>query len=48
MNNLIPPYDLAARDTGEMAGVLAERQFADWRELRFEPLASSLARQAVG
>jgi parallel beta-helix repeat protein len=39
--------DLASRDADEMTRVLAARQFADWRELRFEPFASPLVRKAV-
>jgi hypothetical protein len=34
-------------DTDELARVLRSRQFADWRELRFESLASAEARRAV-
>ena len=30
-----------------MARVLASRQFADWRELRFEPFTSPLVRKAI-
>ena len=32
--------DPALRESDEMAAVLAARQFADWRELRFEPFTS--------
>jgi hypothetical protein len=39
--------DPVARDSDEAARVLASRQFADWRELRFEPFSSPLARKAV-
>ena len=39
--------DPARRDGDELAGVLASRQFADWRELRFEPLTSPVARKAM-
>jgi parallel beta-helix repeat protein len=39
--------DLAVRESDELAGMLAARQFADWRELRFEPLTSPLVRKAV-
>ena len=39
--------DLAARESDELAGLLASRQFVDWRELRFEPFTSPLARKAV-
>lgn len=33
------------RESDEMARVLAVRQFADWRELRFEPFTSPVARR---
>jgi parallel beta-helix repeat protein len=39
--------DPAARESDELAQVLARRQFADWRELRFEPSTSPVARKAV-
>ena len=39
--------DLAARESDELARVLASRQFADWRELRFEPFTSPVVRKAV-
>jgi parallel beta-helix repeat protein len=39
--------DPVRRDADPVAGVLAARQFADWRELRFEPLTSTQARKAV-
>jgi F-box protein 11 len=39
--------DLAVRESDELAGVLAARQLADWRELRFEPFTSPLIRRAV-
>jgi parallel beta-helix repeat protein len=39
--------DSALREADEMARVLASRQLADWRELRFEPLTSPLVRKAV-
>jgi parallel beta-helix repeat protein len=39
--------DPAVRASDELARVLASRQFADWRELRFEPLASPLVRKSV-
>jgi F-box protein 11 len=39
--------DPAARAGDELAGVLASRQFADWRQLRFEPLTSPVVRKAV-
>ena len=32
--------DPAARESDELARVLASRQYADWRDLRFEPLTS--------
>jgi parallel beta-helix repeat protein len=38
--------DPALREADEMARVLASRQFADWRELRFEPFTSTLVRKA--
>jgi F-box protein 11 len=39
--------DPAMRDSDEMATVLASRQFADWRELRFEPFTSPLVRKSL-
>jgi hypothetical protein len=39
--------DPVRRDADELAKVLASRQFADWRGLRFEPLNSPRARKAV-
>lgn len=39
--------DPERRDADELARVLSSRQFADWRELRFEPLTSPKARRAV-
>jgi parallel beta-helix repeat protein len=39
--------DLPTREADELARVLASRQFADWRELRFEPFTSPLVRKAV-
>jgi parallel beta-helix repeat protein len=39
--------DPTARGADELARVLASRQFADWRELRFEPFTSPPARRAV-
>ena len=39
--------DLAARESDELARVLASRQFADWRELRFEPFTSPVVRKAI-
>jgi len=39
--------DPALREADELATVLASRQFADWRELRFEPFTSPLVRKAI-
>lgn len=39
--------DPAAREADEMARVLASRQHADWRELRFEPITGPAARRAI-
>jgi parallel beta-helix repeat protein len=39
--------DPQRRDADELARVLASRQFADWRELRFEPFASPVVRKAL-
>ena len=39
--------DQQRRDADELAGVLASRQFADWRELRFEPFTSPVVRKAL-
>ena len=39
--------DPALRESDEIAKVLASRQFADWRELRFEPFTSPLVRKAI-
>lgn len=39
--------DAERRNVDSLAQVLASRQFADWRELRFEPLTSPKARKAV-
>jgi parallel beta-helix repeat protein len=39
--------DPGVREADEMAAVLAARQLADWRELRFEPFTSPLVRKAV-
>ena len=39
--------DPAARESDELARVLASRQYADWRELRFEPLTAPKARMAI-
>jgi hypothetical protein len=40
-------HDPELREADEMARVLATRQFADWRELRFEPINSPLLRKAI-
>jgi F-box protein 11 len=39
--------DPERRDADELARVLASRQFADWRELRFEPFTSPVVRKAI-
>jgi parallel beta-helix repeat protein len=39
--------DLDRRETDPLARVLAARQYADWRELRFEPFTSSVVRKAL-
>ncbi len=39
--------DPGRRDADPLAAVLAARQFADWRELRFEPATSPVARRAL-
>jgi len=39
--------DLKLRDADELAQLVASRQFADWRELRFEPFTSPLVRKAL-
>ena len=39
--------DLARREADPVAGLLASRQLADWRDLRFEPLTSPVARKAM-
>ncbi|MGH3157937.1 MAG: toll/interleukin-1 receptor domain-containing protein [Streptosporangiaceae bacterium] len=52
---ILPVYYISARemdDPGlregdELAQVLASRQYADWRELRFEPFTSPVARKAI-
>ena len=52
---ILPVYYISAREmddpglreSDEMAKVLASRQFADWRELRFEPFTSPLVRKAI-
>src|ERR1700684_2590722 len=40
--------DPLLRDADELARVVASRQLADWRELRFEPFTSPGVRRAVG
>jgi parallel beta-helix repeat protein len=35
------------RDADELARVLAERQYADWRELRFEPFTAPVVRRTL-
>ena len=39
--------DPQRRETDELARVLASRQFADWRELRYEPFTSPVMRKAL-
>ena len=39
--------DPARRDADPLAGALAARQYADWRDLRFEPVTSPVARKAL-
>jgi parallel beta-helix repeat protein len=39
--------DPVMREADDVARMLASRQFADWRELRFEPFTSPVARKAV-
>ena len=39
--------DPGRRDADKLAGLLASRQFTDWRELRFEPFTSPVARKAI-
>jgi parallel beta-helix repeat protein len=39
--------DLGLREADEMARVLASRQCADWRELRFEAFTSPVVRKAI-
>jgi F-box protein 11 len=39
--------DPGLREADELARVLASRQYADWRELRFEPFTSPLVRKAI-
>jgi F-box protein 11 len=52
---ILPVYYVSARElddpglraADELARVLASRQYADWRELRFEPFTSPVARRAI-
>jgi F-box protein 11 len=52
---ILPVYYISAREMDdarlregdELARVLASRQYADWRELRFEPFTSPAVRKAV-
>jgi F-box protein 11 len=52
---ILPVYYIAAREmddpglreADELATVVASRQYADWRELRFEPFTSPLVRKAI-
>ena len=52
---ILPVYYIGAREMDDpglreadaMAKVLASRQFADWRELRFEPFTSPLVRKTI-
>jgi parallel beta-helix repeat protein len=39
--------DPKVRETDELAKVLRTRQMTDWRELRFEPLTSTVIRKAI-
>ena len=39
--------DPVRREADELAQLLASRQFADWRELRFEPFTSPVVRRAI-
>jgi parallel beta-helix repeat protein len=39
--------DPGRRDTDPLAAALAARQYADWRDLRFEPATSPVARKAI-
>lgn len=39
--------DPALREADELAKVLHSRQYADWRELRFEPFSSPVVRKAI-
>jgi F-box protein 11 len=52
---ILPVYYIGAREMDDpelreadgMAAVLGSRQFADWRELRFEPFTSPLVRKSL-
>lgn len=52
---ILPVYYVSAREmddpdlrkTDDLASLLWSRQYADWRELRFEPLTSPVARKAI-
>jgi TIR domain len=52
---ILPVYYISAlelddpqrREADELARVLASRQFADWRELRYEPFTSPVVRKAL-
>jgi parallel beta-helix repeat protein len=52
---ILPVYYVSAREmddpglrkSDDLASVLWERQYADWRELRFEPLTSPVVRKQV-
>jgi parallel beta-helix repeat protein len=52
---ILPLYYVSAREmddpdlrkSDDLASLLWERQYADWRELRFEPLTSPVVRKAV-
>ncbi|MFD5009480.1 right-handed parallel beta-helix repeat-containing protein [Streptomyces chartreusis] len=52
---ILPVYYISARELDDpvlredddLARVLASRQYADWRELRFEPFTSPLVRKAL-
>jgi len=39
--------DAARREADDLAQTLSMRQYADWRELRFEPMTSSVVRRAI-
>jgi F-box protein 11 len=52
---ILPVYYIGAREMDdpqaragdELAAVLASRQYADWRELRFEPFTAPVVRKAI-